>query len=363
MYARIVLLFAFSALLWGCTSKNIRPLAYQKLDDLEPAQPIPNCQNDLLHVSSKHVLFRVPSEKENLFVKSLPYPDIVQETIKFPTSIDEIAQRLQNDPLVYAKSIGHTSVVFRIITSKGGINTHAVLKPKTNRLWGLRYRGELAAYRLAQALLLPNVPPVWTFRTKTWLLELVAGTPLTKYMAKQYVSPHTRQDEIFGVVIPWIEGYTEYPLEKPKQAAIWHGWLQGTLGIPSHQTTLAKEISNLLIFDYITGNFDRWSGENIAYDKNTGMLLFVDNDGAFLPRVDSLHAWRRVQNVKKLSKTLVACLRTITLEKLRIVFGEESPSHPLLPDRTIQLVYQRIQAVVQHADKLANIDPETYFFE
>ena len=37
----------------------------------------------------------------------------------------------------------------------------------------------------------------------------------------------------------------------------------------------------MIVFDYLTANWDRWSGGNVAEDSANGKLLFVDNDGAF----------------------------------------------------------------------------------
>ena len=53
-----------------------------------------------------------------------------------------------------AKSIGHTSVVFKIELSTG---VKAAWKPASRR-GPVRYKGEVAAYRLARLLAITNVP-------------------------------------------------------------------------------------------------------------------------------------------------------------------------------------------------------------
>src|SRR6478735_5009080 len=66
--------------------------------------------------------------------------------------LDDEAYR-SRDP-IGGKSIGHTSVVFKV-KLEGGLD--AAFKPRSRRGNG-RYRGEVAAYRLARALDLDNVP-------------------------------------------------------------------------------------------------------------------------------------------------------------------------------------------------------------
>ena len=56
---------------------------------------------------------------------------------------------------VRGKSIGHTSVVFKLALD-GGLDV--AYKPRSHR-GGERFHGEIAAYRLAVALGLDNVPP------------------------------------------------------------------------------------------------------------------------------------------------------------------------------------------------------------
>ncbi|MEO8878706.1 MAG: hypothetical protein ABI461_24160, partial [Polyangiaceae bacterium] len=55
---------------------------------------------------------------------------------------------------VHGKSIGHTSVVFKLGLA-GGLD--AAYKPRSH-VGGERFRGEIAAYRIARAWGLDNVP-------------------------------------------------------------------------------------------------------------------------------------------------------------------------------------------------------------
>src|SRR4030095_4604252 len=80
-----------------------------------------------------------------------------------------------------------------------------------------------------------------------------------------------------GMYTEWIDDYAVLPLEK--DTAIWKAWLKKDGAIPDEKKELAAAISTMIVFDFITGNWDRWSGGNVATSK--GKVLYVDNDAAF----------------------------------------------------------------------------------
>jgi hypothetical protein len=83
--------------------------------------------------------------------------------------------------------------------------------------------------------------------------------------------------------------------------------------------TLAEQTSTLVLFDYVTGNWDRFSGANVGFDKERRMLLFVDNDGAFFetPPKDGLARNKRhLEGVDRFSKSIVIRLRTVPDEEI-----------------------------------------------
>jgi hypothetical protein len=254
------------------------------------------------------------------------------------------------DPLtsaapIAAKSIGHTSYVLKLTLDGGAL---AVFKPRSKRPLGdHRYKGEIAAHRLAVALGLDNVPRAIprTFAADA-LRPLVPG-----FDANALVDD---DGAIRGALMPWIPQYRVLSLEEDAQRKRWEPWVfDARARIPDDQRALAATISTMIAFDYVTANWDRWSGGNVAVDGATGTVLFVDNDGAFYewPPPAALARQRaQLDHVARFSRRFVAALRAMDVDRLRAVLGDESPGVPLLPARAVDGVASRCKTVVDVVD-------------
>src|SRR5580704_15355007 len=229
---------------------------------------------------------------------------------------------------VSAKSIGHTSYVLKV-TLEGGLA--AAYKPGSTLPFGShRYRGEIAAYRLARALGLENVPRAIPRAFSATALHDAFPTPKgsADFDRKAIVDSG---GQVHGALMPWITDYRVLPLEEPAWRARWEGWLMNPgARIPEGQETLASSISTMLVFDY--------------------------NDGAFYehPAREPLAAQLAlIRRVVRFSQSFVSALHGLDDAKLRAAFGDETPGAPLLSDRVIMDVENRI------ASALAIIDANT----
>ncbi len=262
------------------------------------------------------------------------------------TSPDASADPLRSSDPVKAKAVGHTSYVLKLTLANGQV---AGFKPRSHLPLGdRRYRGEIAAYRLAAALALLNVP-----RVLPRSFDAASLRPLLPdFDAKAWPDDDGR---LRGAVWAWNPNYEIVPLEQPSARAGWEPWLtDARTPVPFDQRGLARALSTLVAFDYITGNWDRWSGGNVARDSKTETLLFIDNDGAFYdpPPADSLATQLAfLRRVVRFSRSFVVMLRTLDEAKLHAVFGEESPGVPLLPDRVVTGVDRRRQTVLDLVDR------------
>jgi hypothetical protein len=208
-----------------------------------------------------------------------------------------------------AKSIGHTSVVFKIEQTDG---RKIVWKPDS-RLGPGRYRGEIAAYRLATLLGIDNVPPALPLDIER---DELARAALGDAKAKQLFDEQVVFDgEVaHGSFTEWIDDYTVLPLETESQ---WRGWLKKDAAIPDDKTERAREASTLILFDYVTGNWDRWSGANVG--SSNGRMLYVDNDGAFFespPKSALARNKRELAGVDRFSKAVVEKVRSVSDEEI-----------------------------------------------
>ncbi len=210
------------------------------------------------------------------------------------------------------KSIGHTSVVFKIELTSG---RKAVFKPHSKRGPG-RYKGEIAAYGLARALGLDAVPRA--FATTFAHTELVTAAKDDEKAAKLLAEDVIVEDgRVKGALTMWIDDYEVLPLEKEPLFSQVRGWLKKGSTIPPEKLELARATSTLIVFDYLTGNWDRWSGANVAMSE--GRMLYVDNDGAFFenPPKDGLaRNERMLKATDRFSRSFVEKLRSLSDEDL-----------------------------------------------
>ena len=156
------------------------------------------------------------------------------------------------------------------------------------------------------------------------------------------------RDYLYGTLKEWIPHYTRWPIE---HIDTWQPWLDVT-GDPSilddqgaddylrrldsvydgqflhglrRETDgysarhLARQISNLHVFDYLTTNFDRYSNIEDYYGVNThfadGYFVPIDNSAAFqfvelrVPLMDE-----RIRSVSRFSRSLVDAIRLMRPE-------------------------------------------------
>ncbi|MBX3206078.1 MAG: hypothetical protein KF764_13480 [Labilithrix sp.] len=246
------------------------------------------------------------------------------------------------------KSIGHTSVVFKVELASG---KKAAWKPNAKNVKG-RYKGEAAAYRLAAALGIPNVPPacVRAFDARAAAAALAPNAAAAKLFADEAI---VEGGKVYGVVIPWIDGLSFWPLEREPLRSEARAWLAAGGAIPPAKLELARQASTLVAFDFITGNWDRYSGENVGLDRSGSRVLYVDNDAAFmeLPPKDRLTENKaRLDATARFSRRLIARARALDEARLASVLGEEAPGRPLVSAAVVSAVARRIAALVAVVD-------------
>ena len=245
------------------------------------------------------------------------------------------------------KSVGHTSVVFKVKLKN---NLEVCFKPESKR-GKTRYRGEIAAYRLAISLGLHNVIPAVPRTFDAAELASALDTNARELFQKEGV---VRDGNIRGAAMTWITKLEFLPLETPAWRTRWSSWL-GAGEIPDDQRVLAAQISTLLLFDLMTGNWDRWSGANVGIDRATNTLLFVDNDGAFFdppPPAPLASQTAMVNKAERFSKSFVAALRKLEPVALSDAIGEDMPGTPLLSAKVLAGVDERRRKALAHIDDL-----------
>jgi hypothetical protein len=209
-----------------------------------------------------------------------------------------------------------------------------------------RYKAEIAAHRLGVALGIPNVPRAFPRSFDAAKLRAaLSGEAGALFDREAIVGAN---GTVPGAIMPWIDQLEFLPLESELWASRWKGWV-GKGDIPDDQRALAKQISTMLVFDYVTANWDRWSGGNVGFERASGMVLFVDNDGAFYdpPPPGQLAAQlARVRAAERFSKSFVTSLRALDGAALRAAIGDETPGVPLLAPKVVDAADERRKTVL-----------------
>ena len=256
----------------------------------------------------------------------------------------------------HGKSIGHTSVVFKLGLI-GGLD--AAYKPRSHR-GGERFHGELAAFRLAVAWSLPNVPAAIP---RSFPAEALRGA-LDEKSDPLYDAEVIAESDgtVRGALIPWIPKLEFLQLESGAPRAQWITWLDDIdAGAPSPaacDADLAAQISTMILFDTMSGNWDRWSGGNIGVTRGANgacdRVLFIDNDGAFFDPIPAAPAANQLALVKKMnrfSKSFVGSLRSVSEAALEKAIGDEAPGRPLLGRHVLDAFFARRKTVLIAIDQ------------
>lgn len=286
---------------------------------------------------------------------------------------DAILEALRTASSREFKPVGHTSVVFRMRLES---EHNAAFRPRTRR----HRRGhlaEVAAYALGRFLGLDNVVPA-TLRSETRMR-------ISEHLHPRYDDVNTWEDleeRIFyrsrtqtpGAAIYWVPDLAETELDAGATRREWEGWLAGE-DIPEARVALARDLSNVRVFDYLIGNWDRFSGGNLKlFGGDVERVALRDHNVAFgrlaTEREEGLRS--EVHATQRFSRTVMARLSQLDAEGLQGAIerfnGEEEREelgleilHPTQRDA----VLERAAVVLSHVGALiaAQSEDAVLFFE
>ena len=244
------------------------------------------------------------------------------------------------------KPVGHTSVVLRMRT----LERVTVAMKVRSRNVPHGYQHEIAAYRISRLLGLDNVPPA-IYRRVGWK-EIQQRFHEDKLDRRPQVRNAVLWDEdgsAPGAAIHWVKGMRSVGNEN---ASKWSGWLRDEV-IPKGKAALARDLSNMAVFDLLIGNWDRFSGGNLPSDATRRRAVLRDNDRAFSTpllerRYDKLV--EALTRTERFSKSVVERLSALDEAALQAELARD-PSHasdPLLSDTQIADVFDRRATILTH---------------
>jgi hypothetical protein len=118
--------------------------------------------------------------------------------------------------------------------------------------------------------------------------------------------------------------------------------------VPDRETRPA-ELSDLILFDYLTRNIDRWGGDNanVLTRADNGHLVFLDNGAGFEPgesRPTLMEA--RLHVLQRFHKRTISALRAFDMNRFRARLAKE-PVQPVLSESLIKALAERRVALLE----------------
>lgn len=204
-----------------------------------------------------------------------------------------------------------TAVVYCLDLGDGILTAFKAERPHQETWW----RHEIVSYRLAKLLGIDGrVPPAVGKRVPASIFGRYAASD-------RLVVQDDRQ--IRGSAAVWVPGLRGEQLHTPDRRREWTGWMQPGATIPAASMERARQISEVLVFDWLMANFDRWNCCNIPVDERSELVV-RDNDGGWsLPVISHINA---PDNVRRLPRRVWERLRTATAAALQTEV-ERDPLH------------------------------------
>lgn len=244
------------------------------------------------------------------------------------------------------KPVGHSSVVLRMRTVA---RVTAALKMRSRTLQH-GYRHEIAAYRISRLLSLDNVPPA-IYRRASWkeIRQRFHEDKLDQRGAIRRAVLWDDDGSAPGAAIYWVKRLRSFAPHTKRQ---WRRWLRDE-PIPNGKEAMARDLSNLVLFDFLIGNWDRFSGGNLSTDASRQRVLIRDNDRAFsTPLLD--RRYRKLLDglaqTERFSRSVVQRLAALDEASIQGAL-EQDPSHrssALLTEEQIADLLDRKATILSH---------------
>lgn len=269
-------------------------------------------------------------------------------------SDDLLLRRVRTQPIVGLKVQGGGSTLsFRADLADG---SRAFIKPAQTNLRTVP-RKEVAAYRLARLLGFSGVPPAAPRLLSRE--EIVAHLRPESRAALPRIDAETLFDPLgrtAAMAQYWVPGLAESGLDTPDGRRASFGWLTAGQPIPQDKRPLAAQLSDLIVFDFLAANPDRYSGGNLKMSADGSRLYAIDNTLAFFLAPDGLPQNRELlERTQRFSRRLRGALERMSPETLRAALDAERDSpYEILTEAEAAAVLSRRDAVRRYMDALAS---------
>jgi hypothetical protein len=258
------------------------------------------------------------------------------------------------------RPVGTSSIAFQL-QLEGPID--ASFRPES-RFQPRGWRYEIAAYRVAELLELDTVPPtVATIVDRARLRRRIdpawEGDPDDLLAELVWSSGGVRGAASYWV--PNLERTTD--LDSAAGLLRWSSWLEPGAEIPEESVELARDLSNMALFDFLVANVDRMSGGNLRTVTNGGVrrVIIRDHNLAFVSRPNDAQSERLLAELRRtqsFSRRTYARLVALNEVALRAAVVDEIAG-TLLEEAQIHAVLDRREAILSYVAALVEAHGES----
>ena len=211
-------------------------------------------------------------------------------------------------------------------------------------------RYEIAAYRLNRLLGMNRVPPA------TWR-RISRADLFDRLDAKSRVARNRIQEEVqwdkdgtvAGEVSVWIPVIRALPLETMDFRRKWMRWLAPYDYLWQEEYSMAGQISNMILFDFLVNNPDRFTGNNTLADERMKRLYYMDNTFAFYPNGEGSATGRQYLRIaRRYSEKMIRNLRRLDMRTVRAEVADPGGAPwPVLTDPEVDALLQRKEYLIR----------------
>jgi hypothetical protein len=261
-------------------------------------------------------------------------------------------------------NLGGSSLSLRLDFANGA---RAAFKPEQVHLQS-EPRREIAAYRLDRLLGLGRVPPAKAGAFP--LADLIAAAdPATRGTVTERLTTETRSrgGDLHGELSWWIPEikYAQvggHNVDEPAGRALWISYLQIGARIPAEARLLVEQLAACVLFDTLTDNPDRWSGNNVMTSPDGQVFYIMDNTMSFsLARIGHDMNVGVLHRIQVFPRGLVQRMRALTEERLAEALeggAGDTKLGPLLGPEEIHAVIERRDHIMKYIDQLVAVHGE-----
>ncbi len=284
-------------------------------------------------------------------------PDAVDFTMFLGVRDEILLAPLSGSPLKRVKfNHGGSSISLRLDFENGA---RAAFKPVQTNLQTIPRR-EVAAYRLNRLLGLDSVAPARGGKFKQSDLIALLDPEQSGYSPRILAETEADAEGYVAGELSWwipiikratVDGFRIDGLDG---VVTWKRDLTIGTEIPAKDVRMVAQVSNMVLFDMLINNSDRWTGGNVRASDDGELLYFMDNTLSFGSSRDG-HERTRIYLMRsqKFSRSLVARVRALDENSIRDAMAHDTePFEELLSSEEIDALLARRDVALEYIDGL-----------